>query len=127
MSQQVYSALGRGTTQSRSYTNIDQPPRELPSLANNLALVCPRNTRFAVECYTSWTFSDIDNDPLSHDPTKGFFISLDDAFQALADCRNMVLDKFKLPKDDCKLIASAIENRTVVTVYDGSFDPNDWL
>ena len=109
MSWQVYSTSGRGATRSRSYTKIDQPSRELPRLVTHLASVCSRNTRFAIECYTSWTVSDSDNDPLSDNPTKGTFISLDDAFQRSVDCRNIVLDKFKLPEDNCKLIAAAIK------------------
>ena len=45
-------------------------------------------------------------------------ISLDDAFQTSVDCRNIVLDEFKLPKDNCKLIAAAIEKGTAIAVCD---------
>ena len=101
--------------------------RELSSSANYLALVCPRNTKFVIECYTSWAVSDVDDDPLSHNPTMGPFISLEDAFQTSVNCRNIVLDKFKIPEDNCKLIAAAIEQGTTIAVCDGSFDPNDRL
>ena len=45
--------------------------------------------------------------PLSH-------YSIDDAFQASVDCRNIVLDKFKLPEDNCKLMATVIEKGTAI-------------
>ena len=127
MSLQVYLASGRGATRSRSYTKIDKPSREVPSWANCLALVFPRNTRFAIECYTSWAVSDVDNDPLSDNSTMGPFISLEDAFQTSVACRNIVLDKFKTPGDNSKLIAAAIEQGTAIAVCDRSFDPNDQL
>ena len=66
-----------------------------------------------------------DNDPLSDNPTKGPFISLDDAFQTSVDCKNIILDKFKSPKDNCKLITAVIEKGTAIVVCDGSFDPNN--
>lgn len=72
-------------------------------------------------------FSDLDNDPLSDDPTMGPFISLADAFETSVDSRNMLPDKFELPTDDCQLIASAFETGTAIAVCDGLFDPNDRL
>ena len=84
MSWQVYSASGTGATRSRIYTKIDKPSRELQSSANYLASVCPRNTKFTIECYTSWAVSDIDNDPLSHDLTMGRFIPLEVAFSDIS-------------------------------------------
>ena len=110
MSWQAYSASGRGGTRSRTYTKTDIPSRELPSSANYLASVCPRNTKFAIECYTSWEDSDVDEDPLLHDTTLGPFISLKDAFQTSVNARNILLDTFKIPDDNCKLIAAAIES-----------------
>ena len=123
----AYSTSGRGRTRSRTFIKLDQPYRELPSSANNLASVCQRNTRLTVECYTPWILSELDNDPLSDDPTIGPFISLEDAFETSVDSKNILLDKFNLPVDDCKLIASAIETGTAITVCDGSFYPKDCL
>ena len=74
-----------------------------------------------------WILSDLDNDPLSDGPTMGPFISLADAFKTSVDSKNILLDKFKLPADDCQLIASAIETGTAITVCDGLFDLKDCL
>ena len=127
LSWQAYSASGRGGTRARKYTKIEQPYRELPTSANELASICPRNTMLSVECYTPWILSDLDNDPLSDDPTIGPFISLEDAFETSVDSKKILLDKFKLPADNCKLIASGIEAGTARAVCDGSFDPKDSL
>ena len=123
MSWQEYSGSGRGGTRSRTYTKTDRPS----SSANYLASVCSRNTKFAIECYTSWEDSDVDDDPLLHDTTLGPFISLQNAFQTSVNARNILLDTFKIPDDNCKLIAAAIEQGTAIAVCDGSFDPNDRL
>ena len=69
----------------------------------------------------------MDKDPLSDNPTIGPFILLEDAFETSVDSKNILLDKFNLPADDCKLIASAIETGTALAVCDGSFDPKDRL
>ena len=61
LSWQAYSASGRGGTRSRTYTKTDRPSKELPSSANYLASVCSRNTKFAIEWYTSWEDSDVDD------------------------------------------------------------------
>ena len=127
MSWQAYSASRRGGTRSRIYTKINTPCRELPSSANHLASVCQRNTKFAIECYTSWEISDVDDNPLSHNPTLGPFISLEDAFQTSVISRNILLDTFTLPEDNCQLIAAAIEQGTAIAVCDGSFDPSNRL
>ena len=37
------------------------------------------------------------------------------------------MDKFKIPGDNCKLKAAAIEQGIAIAVCDGSFDPNDRL
>ena len=47
-------------------------------------------------------------------------------FQTSVAYRNIVLDKIKLPNDNCKLIAAA-EQGTAIEVCDGSFNPNDRL
>ena len=57
----------------------------------------------------------------------GPFISLTDASTTSVISKNILLDKFKLPVDDCQLIASAIEKGTTIALCDGSFDPNDCL
>ena len=59
--------------------------------------------------------------------TMGPFILLADAFTISVISKNIVLDKFKLPADDCQLTSSTIEKGTVIAVCDGSFDPNDCL
>ena len=55
----------------------------------------------------------------------GPFILLAKAFTTSVLSKNILLDKFKLPVDDCQLIASAIEKGTAIAVCDGSSDPND--
>ena len=96
-------------------------------MAYNLASVSPRKTKFAIECYTPWTLSDLDNDSLFDDLTKGPFILLADVFTTSVLSKNILPEKFKLRVDDCKLIASAIEKGTAIAVCDGSFDPKDCL
>ena len=99
----------------------------LLSSVYNLASVCLRNTKVAIECYTPWIFYNLDSDPNSDDPAIGPFILLDDVFTTSVLSKNIALDKLKLPPDDCQLIASAIVKETAIAVCDGSFDPNDCL
>ena len=127
MSWQAYLTSGRDNNQSRTYTKIDRLSLELPSSAHNLASVCPRNKKFAIEYYTPWTLSDLDNNPLFNDPTMGHFILLANAFTTSVLSKNILLEKFRLPVDDYQLIASVSEQGTAIIVCDGSFDPNDCL
>ena len=57
----------------------------------------------------------------------GSFILLTNAFTTSVLSKNILLEKFKLLSDVCKLIVSAIEQGTAIIVWDGSFDPNDYL
>ena len=105
-----------GNTRSIICTKIDQPSLRLPSSTHNLAFVCPRNTKFAIECYTPWIFSNLDNNSHSDDPTIGPLILLNDAFTTSVLSKDILLEKFKLSTDDCQLIASTIEKGTAIAV-----------
>ena len=59
---------------------------------------------------------DLDNDPFSNDPIIGPFILLDNAFMTSVLSKNLLLDKFKVPANDCELIASAIEKCAAIAV-----------
>ena len=62
-------------------------------------------------------------DPSREYLIAGLFLSLEDAFETSVLCSWILLDYFKLSPDGCRLIATAIEKGTAITVCDCSFHP----
>ena len=97
----VYTSAGGRNTRSQKYIKSTASASTLLSSANQLASVCPRNSRYAIESYTSWKLSELDNDPLLYDPTNGPFTLMQDAFEAWVKSRRILLDHSVLPQDNC--------------------------
>lgn len=112
---------------SRKCTKSQISTPTLPPLANQLTSMCFRHSKFFVENCIPLKLSDTDDNPLHYNPTAGPFISLRDASNSLVASRQILIDKFKLPLDNCNRIASAITNRSAITGCDGFFYPHDWL
>lgn len=112
---------------SRKYIKSSTSTQLLPPSANQLASICPRHSRHAIKCSTSWEFSELDEDPILFDLTAGPFSTVQDAFEALVDSRRVLLNHFVLPTDNYQLIATAIVQGTAIAVCDGSYDPRDHL
>ena len=123
----IYTSAGGRNMRSRKYNKSTVSTQLLTPSANQLASIYPRHSRHAIECSTSWEFSEVDEDPLLFDPTAGPFSTVQDALKVSVDSRRVLLDHFVLPKDNCQLIATAIIQGTVIVVCDGSYDPRDHL
>ena len=61
--------------------------------------------------------------PGTDDPYTTAPISIEAAFERSISNERILLDKYKMPTDDCTAIAQAIKDNTARAVSDGSFDP----
>ena len=60
---------------------------------------------------------------MSDDPYTIAPITIETAFERSIANKRILLDKYKMPTDDCTAIAQAIKDNTARAVSDGSFDP----
>ena len=61
--------------------------------------------------------------PVPDDPYTIEQISIDAAFDRSISNERILLDKYKMPTDNCSAIAQSIRDNTARAVSDGSFDP----
>ena len=67
----VYTSAGGCNTRSRKYIKSASSTPSFPPSANQLASICPRHSRYAIESCTSWEILEADDNPLLFDPTAG--------------------------------------------------------
>ena len=88
----VYTSTGGCDTRYQKYSKSDTSTPSLPSSANQLAPICPRHSRYAIESSTPWELSELDDNPLLFNPTAGPFSLVTDAFEASVDSRSILID-----------------------------------
>ena len=106
----VYTSAGGRNTRSWNYIKSDTSTLSLPSSTNQLASICPKQSRYAIKSSTPWELSELDDNLLLFNTTPRPFSLVTDAFEALVDSSRILIDHFVLPKDNCQLIATAISD-----------------
>ena len=94
----VYTSAGGCNARSQLYSKLNTSTLSLCPSANQLASICPRHLRYAIELCTPWEVSELDDNPLLFDPTAGPFTLVWDAFAASVGSRRPLLIILFYPK-----------------------------
>ena len=98
-----------------------------PASSSLLASVNHRINGIVITSKVSWDFTTPDEDPIYANYKLGPFESIEDVFKSSVDCKQILINKCKLPKDQCVEIAEGIQCGTAKAINDGSFDRIDQL
>ena len=75
-----------------------------PASASLLASIDPRSKGIVLTSKVSWNFTLPDEDPIYADYQLGLFDSVEKTFKSSVNCKQILIDKYKLQKDQCVAI-----------------------
>ena len=103
-----------------------------PATANQIATMRHEHTDLVLEDHYAWIFEEEGEEgPLLNPYKKEFFEGdeqtnpIANAFKASKQCRRVLLDRFKLPDDNCEDLAEAIVAGKARAISDGSYRPEE--
>lgn len=117
----MFRSSGRRTRNQR-YTRNDEPCFKKPESANELVSTFPDRIKLIIESSIYWQQEIDETDLLTNqDPYRDDFVDIDEAFQVSKESERILIDKYKLPEDECSAIAEAIENWSARAISDESY------
>ena len=120
-----YSTTGKTCHQQYNTTNKILILK--PASASFLESVDPRNNGIVLTSKVSWHFTIQDEYTIYANYKLGPFESIEEAFTSSVNCKQILFDKCKLPKDQCVAIEEVIQCGTARAISDRSFDRIDQL
>ena len=121
-----YSATGR-YTRIQQFKMTNKILQSKPDSASFLVSVDPRSNGTVLALKAPWNLTLPDEDPIYVDYKLGTFDSIEEAFESSVNCKQIIIDKYKLLNDNCVAIAEGILCGTARAISDGSFDHKDKL
>ena len=116
-----------GTTRMQRYKITNKILQSKPASASLLASVNHGSNGIVLTSKVYWNFTTPDEDPIYADYESGPFDSIEEAFKSSIDRKQILINKYKLPKDQCLSIAEGIQCGIARAISDGSFDCIDQL
>ena len=121
-----YSAV-RISSHIQQYVTTIRNLQSEPVSANKLVSANPRSNNIVLDSKVALNFTLPDEDPIFVDYESGPFLTFKDAFDSSVDCRQILIDKYHLPRDNCEAILEGIKCGTDQAISNGYFYLKDKL
>ena len=76
-----------------------------------------------LEAFLTWHHQDPIIELFHHDPYEGPFTEIEYAFDESVSSKRILIDEYRLPRDNCSAIANAIREGKACLISDGSYFP----